>query len=245
MDYIKKHKLTIFVIAVWILVVAFLYFLYKLFIGSSGLPVYGDRLDGIDKVPITKEQIKAIKENIEKEPFVVKVTEPYLSGKIFKVVITVADNAKLADSKALVKYVDAQLTKEQKEFYDVAVYLNKYYNCTLEATGRVDEEGNFVDNVTVKYSSDLSKNKGVEYGISNNKTVDYNKKQTFEIKDDGEYIIYGFTKDKLGASTCSIKINKKKATNDTNTIETTVNSVTSQDFPAIGYKKYGTDSYAW
>lgn len=245
MDYIKKHKLTIFVITIWIIVVAFLYFLYKLFIGSSGLPVYGNRLDGIEKVPISEEQITKIKENIEKESYVVKVTKPYLSGKVFKVIITVADNAKLADSKTLVKYVDEQLTKEQKEFYDVAVYLNKYYNCTLEASGKVDEEGNFVENVTVKYSSDLSKNSGVEYGISNDKTVDYNKKQTYEIKEDGEYIIYGFTKDKLGESKCSIKINKKKATDDTNTVETTVNSVTSQDFPAIGYKKYGTDTYVW
>ncbi len=245
MDYIKKHKLTIFVIAVWIIVVAFLYFLYKLFIGSSGLPVYGNRLDGIEKVPITQEQISKIKENIEKESYVIKVTKPYLSGKILKVVITVADNAKLEDSKKLVKYIDEQLTKEQKDFYDVSVYLNKYYNCTLEASGKVDEEGNFVENVTVKYSSDLSKNQGVEYGISNNKTVDYNKKQTYEIKEDGEYIIYGFTKDKLGASSCSIKINKKKATDNANTVEATVNSVTSQDFPVIGYKKYGTDTYVW
>ena len=79
MEYIKNHKLTIFIIIVYIVLVAFAYFLYKLFIGSSGLPVYGDRLDGIEKVPITEEQIAQIKDEIEKEDFVLKVTKPYLN----------------------------------------------------------------------------------------------------------------------------------------------------------------------
>ena len=86
MSYVRRHKLTIFVILVYIIVVAFAYFIYKLFIGSSGLPVYGDRLDGIEKVPITEKQIKTIQSSISEEEFVLKVTEPYLNGKILKVI---------------------------------------------------------------------------------------------------------------------------------------------------------------
>ena len=87
MEYIKNHKLTVFIIIVYIIVVAFAYFLYKLFIGSSGLPVYGDRLDGIEDVPISEEQINTIKDEIEKTDFVLKVTKPYLNGKVLKVMM--------------------------------------------------------------------------------------------------------------------------------------------------------------
>ena len=56
MNFIKKHKLTTFIIIIYIAVIIVLYFLYKIFMGSNGLPVYGDRLDGIDAVKITDEQ---------------------------------------------------------------------------------------------------------------------------------------------------------------------------------------------
>ncbi len=244
MEYIKKHKMTVFIIAVWIIIIGFFYFLYSLFIGSNGEPVYGDRLDGIEKVPITEKQIKEIKSEIEKEDFVLKVTKPYLSGKILKVVVTVADTADENKTKALTDKVTAVLDDKQKAFYDVEFYATKYYNCSLEATGKMDEDGNFIDKVTVKFSDDLSKNKyALEYGVSDKKDKDYNKKQTFDIEKDGTYTIYGFTKDKLGESSCSIKIVMKKA--DIDTEETTVKSSLTRNFPIIGYRKYGTDKFVW
>ena len=151
MEYIKKHKLTAFIIVVYIIVIAFAFFLYKLFIGSSGLPVYGDRLDGIENVPITEEQINKIAEEIEKDGSVIKVTKPYLNGKILKVIVTVHDKASVAPSKTFGDKITAQLTEEQKAFYDIELYVKKNYNCTLEATGKVDEDGNFVDTVKVKF----------------------------------------------------------------------------------------------
>ena len=143
MNYIKKHKLTSFVILVYIIVVAFAYFLYKLFIGSSGLPVYGDRLDGIENVPISEEQKDKIVEELSNTDFVIKVTRPYLNGKILKVVFTVADSADLQLSKQLDSIVYGALTEEQRAFYDVEIFIAKNYNCTLEATGKMDEDGNF------------------------------------------------------------------------------------------------------
>lgn len=244
MEYIKNHKLTIFIIIVYIVLVAFAYFLYKLFIGSSGLPVYGDRLDGIEKVPITEEQIAQIKDEIEKEDFVLKVTKPYLNGKVLKVIINVSDKAGVDASKALASKITAALDENQKEFYDIEVFLNKYYNCTLEATGDIDEDGNFVNDVIVKFSNDLSKNEfALDYGISNSNKVTYNKEQEFKIDKDGEYIIYGFTKDKMGEGSCSIKIVMKKS--EAKASEDTINSITTRAFPIIGYRKYGTKDFVW
>ena len=244
MNYIRKHKLTSFVILVYIIVVAFAYFLYKLFIGSSGLPVYGDRLDGIEKVPISKEQITNIENKIKEDGQVLKVTKPYLSGKILKVIVTVANNTEVEPTKGYASIVAGELTNEQKAFYDIEVYITKFYDCTLEATGKMDEEGNFTEPVTVKFHKDLSKNEyTLDYGMSTEEAVNYNKEQNFEIKEDGEYIIYGYTKDNKSESKCSIKITKKAA--DVQTKEETVNTIAARSFPIIGYKKSGKDEFVW
>ncbi len=244
MGYIRKHKLSSFVILVYIIVVGFAYFLYKLFIGSSGLPVYGDRLDDIEKFPITEEQIKNIEDSIMQDEQVLKVTKPYLSGKIFKVIVTVADNTELEPTRAYADKVMAALTDEQKKVYDVEVYITKFYDCTLEATGKMDEEGNFTENVVVKFSKDLSKNEyALDYGLTNVEGVNYNKEQKIEIKEDGEYIIYGYVKDKKSEFSCSIKITRK--TSDAQSKEDTVNTVASRQFPIIGYSKAGKSAFVW
>lgn len=246
MDYVKRHKLTLFIILVYIIVVGFAYFIYKMFIGSSGLPVYGDRLNGIEKVPITEEQINKIQTDLTAEAFIIKVTKPYLNGKILKVVITVTDGASVDESKKVTSKILEALTDEQKEFYDVEVYVTKLYACTLEATGKMDEDGNFIEDVVVKFETDLSKD-GItkEYGISLTKDKVYNKEQEVKIDKDGEFVVYGFTKDENSESSCSIKINKKTG-EDSGVIKTdTINSVTTRSFPLIGYRKYGTKDFVW
>lgn len=245
MNYIKKHKLSAFVILVYIIVVGFAYFIYKLFIGSSGLPVYGDRLDGIENVPITEEQKENIVNNISQKDFVLKVTKPYLKGKILKVIVYVADNADMMASKQLDSLVTGALDADQIAFYDVELFLTKNYNCTLEATGKMDEDGNFVGDVDVKFLDDLSESEfATDYGISTTDAVTYNKEQSIKITEDGEHIIYGFTKDKIGESKCSIKIVKK--TSEAAAKETTINTVSvDRNFPTIGYFKAGSNQFVW
>ena len=245
MEYIKKHKLTAFIILVYIIIVGFAYFIFKLFIGSSGLPVYGDRLDGIEDVPITEEQKDKIVEALTKDSYVLKVTRPYLNGKVLKVVITGADASTLDGAKNLAPQFLGVLDKDQRAFYDIEVFITKRYNCTLEATGKMDEDGFFVGDVTVKFKSDLSKSDlSVEYGLSKTNEVNYNKEQTIKITEDGEHIIYGFTKDKISGSTCSIKVVRK--TSDAVAKETTIDTVSvDRNFPTIGYMKAGSNSFVW
>jgi hypothetical protein len=245
MNYIRKHKLTSFVILVYIIVVAFAYFLYKLFIGSSGLPVYGDRLDGIENVPITEEQIDKIVEELSKNEAIMKITRPYLNGKILKVVVTVSDGAELQPLKELDSKIYNILDADQRAFYDVEYFINKDYNCTFEAKGKMDEEGVFTSDVTVKFYEDLSKRDyDLEYGMSTADQVAYNKEQTYTIKEDGEFILFGFTKDKGKEDKCSIKIVRKAA--DLDVKETTINTKSvDRNFPSIGYLKAGTNAFVW
>ena len=64
-----------------------------------------------------------------------------------------------------------------------------------------------------------------------------------DIKTDGEFVVYGYTKDKGGESTCSIKIvrNGNNAKGKTSTID----SSTGRVFPIIAYKKKGSKTYVW
>lgn len=244
MNFIKKHKLTAFIIAVYIVVIGFGFFIYNMFIGSSGLPVYGDRLDGIEKVPISEEQYTKIMNDLNSDPSVSSVIKPSLNGKIFQVIVTVGDTVAVDTAKALVSKVKDALTEEQNNFYDIQVFITKDYNCSLEATGKMDEEGNFIEPVTVRFAKDLSKNSHVSnYGMSDKEAKDYNSNQEYEIKEDGTYTIYGYTKDKVGETTCSIKIVKK--TSEEVEVEDTIKSIANENFPIIGYKRKATNTFVW
>ena len=245
MSYIKKHKLTSFIIFVFIVGVSLMYVAYNYFDIGSDLPVYGDRLDGIDKVLITDEQNKALETKLLEQPNVLNVNI-HLSGKTYNVVILVGDNAPVAETKAYATLVSESLTPEQNNFYDVQVFLNKNYSCTLTAKGNADEEGKFTENVTVKFDTNLEDNEYViNYGMGNTEAKEYNSKGEFTITENGEYVIHGFTQDKFGEYTCSIKVIKTEATEGISLKETTVSSATFENFPIIGYKRKGSANFVW
>ena len=165
MRFMKKHKLTTFIIIIYIAIIIVLYFLYKIFMGSNGLPVYGDRLDGIENVPITNEQKTKLVNDLKANSDVIKVSEPHLSGRTYNVVIYVTDVDKVDNAKKLADVVTKSLDDKQNEFYDVQVFITKKYACTLEATGVVDEDGNFTSDVKVKFKDDLASDKTELQGV--------------------------------------------------------------------------------
>ena len=126
------------------------------------------------------------------------------------------------------------------------VFIYKKYHCTVTASGKTDEDGNFTNNVVVKFKNDINNDKYViAYGITNSETKYYNKKSEFTINDDGEFVIYGFTQDKLGESSCSIKVVKKTAADGAVLNDTTINSSDVESFPIIGYKRRATEGFVW
>ena len=244
MKFVRKHKITSFVIAVYIVGVIFSYFIYKLFIGSNGLPVYGDRLDGLENVKITSDEYANIKNKIMEDESVINVSDIDLRGRIINVVITVGDNAEVSKSKNLANIVKDSLTEAQNNYYDIQVFIVKKYDCFLRATGNITEEGEFTGKVVVTFENDLkTSTTTLNYGLSDTNNKDYNKKEEYVITEDGNYEIFGFTQDKTGESTCSIKIVKK--TTDEKATSETLTSTLNRNFPIIGYKKYGKSEFSW
>ena len=124
MRYIKNNKLTAFVILIFILMVILSSYLYNTFFGSGRSEAYGDRLDGLEAVEITKEQYDNVKEKLKENEKVTKVTTD-LKGKIVNIIITVKDDVNKADAKKIAEVALTVFEKEQLEFYDIQIFVKK------------------------------------------------------------------------------------------------------------------------
>lgn len=124
MKLITKHKFTVFVIIVYIIIVVFAFFINQTFFSNKNMPKWGDRLDGIEDVAIGSEQYVTMKLELEKNEKVEKVTYN-LSGKTVNVVITVGEKVSKADAKKIGDTILKYFDDSQKAFYDFQVFVKK------------------------------------------------------------------------------------------------------------------------
>lgn len=124
MKYIKKNKLTVFIIVIFVLVVFIGAYLYNLLFSGGGNEAYGNRLDGIEEVEITKDQYNSIKEKIKESESVTKVTTD-LKGKIVNIIITVKDDVSKDNAKKIAASSLSEFDEEQLKFYDIQIFVKK------------------------------------------------------------------------------------------------------------------------
>ena len=115
----KKHK-GLFICLGVLLVLGILAVvgIKKLVFPDDSKSKYGDRLEGIENVPISNDTIEEIKEAFLKNENVVDFNYN-LSGKIIKVIIKVKEDTKIEDSKILGDIILKSLSDDQKKFYDI------------------------------------------------------------------------------------------------------------------------------
>ena len=123
MKYIKKNKLTVFIIVIFVLIVILGAYLYSLFFGS-GKESYGNRLDGIEEVEITEDQYDDMKTSLKENEGVTEVSTR-LQGKIVNVTITVSDDVTKDNAKKIANGILEFLDEEQLKFYDIQVFVKK------------------------------------------------------------------------------------------------------------------------
>lgn len=122
-DIIKRKKKLIIALSICVILVLALCIAYEvIFANNSGK--YGNRLEGIQKVNITKTQQKKIKDNIETLE-ISKSVSVYLTGKILKTVVVLKDDVALDKSKETYAKLLEQLTDEQKKYFDIEIFLEK------------------------------------------------------------------------------------------------------------------------
>lgn len=121
MKVMQKHKFTVFVILIYMAVVIFGFVIYN---QSNSDLYYGDRLDGIEDVPIEESQYDELEKELKENKYVSEVSH-HLSGKTLNVIITVVADTSLSNAKKIGSMVLSTLTEEQLEFYDIQVFIKE------------------------------------------------------------------------------------------------------------------------
>ncbi len=124
MDFIKKNKFTIIAIGCFLILVLLLVQVKNAFFPDMRTAIYGNRLDGIKDIKITKGELSTLKDTLEKNETVSKVST-IVSGKIVNIMITVGDELGLDQAKELANTSYQEFTKEQQQNYDFQVFIQK------------------------------------------------------------------------------------------------------------------------
>ena len=119
MKFIRKHTTLIIIILILILCVIGLIFLKDFFLSNDAEAIYGSRLDGIEKVPITEENKKSVIDGYNKE--LADKTEVRVSGRIIYIDIQVKEGVDVNTLRGSGQIIVAAFTEEQKAYYDIQV----------------------------------------------------------------------------------------------------------------------------
>lgn len=124
MNFLKKHKATVIVIVIFIVLVIVGYNVYNLLVPNTGKPIYGNRLDGKDAVAVTTDSYNQVKTGLEQETFVSSVTTDE-RGKLINVIVTVENDTTLDTAKTLGDKVLTYFTDAQKAYFDFQILVKK------------------------------------------------------------------------------------------------------------------------
>ena len=125
MKFIKKHINTIVAILVFILVLAAIFILKGIFFPEENKAIYGNRLEGREKVEIsnsTKDKIKAVFQ--EKASSV----EVRIAGRIVYIDATVGKDVTVDNVKSLADDALKVFTDAEKAYYDIQVIVDNPEN---------------------------------------------------------------------------------------------------------------------
>ena len=122
MKFIKKHKGLIIALIVFILVFVLFLLVYRSFFPDEETAIYGSRLEGIDKVDLTKGDISKIEDALKG---ISNKTKVRTQGRIIEVSISIKDEVNRDTAKAETNKILEQLSKDQKDYFDIQVFISK------------------------------------------------------------------------------------------------------------------------
>ena len=124
MSFIRKNKFVIIAIAVFLILVIIAFQVVNMFFPEEGKALYGDRLEGIEEVELSDKKLSSMSSAIE-DNAAVKEGSVSVAGKIVEVIITVQDDTTVDTAKGLNAIVLEQLDDDEKEFYDIQIFVKK------------------------------------------------------------------------------------------------------------------------
>lgn len=122
-DLIKRHKLlSIICFLAFIIVVIMMYLFFSVFIGGNGK--YGDRLEGIEEVELTKKDLTSVEEALEENAEVTS-SSVRVQGKIVYIHIECTRETSLDRAKELAVIALEKFDEDEKKFYDFGFSLTQ------------------------------------------------------------------------------------------------------------------------
>lgn len=122
-DLIKRHKvLFIFCIVVLVALIILLVVFLQMTINTSGR--YGNRLDGIEEVEISKDTLTDISTSLEEKEEVSKA-KLRIQGKIIYVDITFNKGTTKDKGKEIASSTVSEFSDDEQDFYDFSFVLNE------------------------------------------------------------------------------------------------------------------------
>lgn len=123
MKFIKKHKIKLIVISIFLIITLVIAIgLVKLLYPNIGLSVYGSRLDGVEKYQVNDKRLNEVKTELTKNEKIVKVSNN-LTGLIVNHIITVKKDVDQITAKTIADSILEQFSDEEKNFFDFQVFV--------------------------------------------------------------------------------------------------------------------------
>ncbi len=121
--YKRNRVYSILMIISIICIIAVIVGVATYFLRQTSKDKYGDRLEGIEKVAISKEKIKSIEDHVATNE-IVDSTEIDIEGKIVYITIEV-NGGTHADIDAIAQDSLTQFSDDEKAFYDIHYTIDK------------------------------------------------------------------------------------------------------------------------
>lgn len=130
---IAKNKVILILFLCFIILVITLFVLLKDY-NNDTKALYGDRLDGISEVKLTSSKLDKIDDAI-KATQLASSSKAYVEGKILNVDIVIKKSVDRETAKGLSSVVIENLEDDEKKFYDVQIFIDKYDDASFPIIG--------------------------------------------------------------------------------------------------------------
>lgn len=119
--FVKNHKgVIIFLIAIIAIIVSMFLLARSLLLSGKEGTIYGNRLQGIEKVKLNEDTLNKIVSDI-KANGQVKSASHRLEGKLLNIMIDVKKEMEIENAKKLADIILSSLAEDEKSFYDIQV----------------------------------------------------------------------------------------------------------------------------
>ena len=116
--FYNKNKKLITILGIVILLLAIIFFTYKIFFTKSN----SDRFEGIKSHELSKKEIKEIKNTIDNES--VKSVDVYVKSKIIRIIVTLDKDVEFDVIKDYANKSIGKIDKDNLKFYDVEFFVD-------------------------------------------------------------------------------------------------------------------------